>query len=343
MTQLIIDNMDNAGSWTGLAPDGVTPSLELSINDNTSHFRFGDSGTSGFVSGGSGALFHTLRRSLPDVDLTDYDQLHLAVNANRMADGSSDHPFYLEIRLGSASMGLSEPGNTWIRYLPVFRQNRWESIRLSLEDLPAPIRSAVNLFQIRCIDATAAFGCYIDQILGIKEEMIGDVDRAIEALLHNQFSIGGSPISCELHVAGTTLQASLPYILTTQYRFHFSGERTIDTSVRGNFTPDEYLLKTKVWAYDLFYSIEIMADDRADQAGIMAFVLTVLPPMGELIINGNPVPYEMIDPKRLNDSTAYQEERPLIHYRILVRQEAGASRIVKPAESVVLSVDTKVA
>lgn len=342
MTQLFIDNMDNAELWTGLASDDVTLSLEFTIGDDISHFPFGTSGTSCFVSGGFGALFHTLRRSLAEVNLTDYDYLQLTVNADLMADGSLIHPFFMEIRLASASMAISDPGNTWIRYLPISRQNQWQSIRLSLDDLPESIRSAVNLFQIRCVNADVPFGCYISQILGVKEEMVGDVDRAIKASLHNQLSVDDSFVSCVINVAGSTPSVSLPYILATHYRQKFSGQRTTEINTRGDFTPQGYRLKSKAWAYDFYYSIEAMADDRDDQAKIITFVLSVLPPMGELIINGNPVPYEMIDPEHLDNSTAYQEERPLIYYRILVRKESDATWIVKPTESVTLSVDAKV-
>lgn len=339
MAQLLLDNMDNASAWDGFEADGTTPSAELTLSDDTTRTRFDPSGTSGLISASVNAAGHMLRRPLADLDLTDYDQLHLSIFANRRANGSSTHPFYLEVRLASAGMDFSDPGNTWLRYIPVIHTDRWESVRLSLDDLPPAVRTAVNLLQIRCVDATVAFNCNLDHILAVRDEMLGDVDSALYERLHNQFTLNSVPVPGILYIAGSSPPANKPYILITHYSIRFSGDRACSTRVFGDFNAEGYRIRPQAYAYDVFYTVEVSADDRHDEAAVLEFVLQAMPPSGELIINGNPVPFELITPPPQDGLTGFPVDRPLIHYKVAVRQEVGAYQVVRPVDQVVTVVD----
>ena len=61
--------MTNGGVWTALAPDGVTPSSELSLAIDTTRVPPGNDPSSARISATTKALNHTLRRSLGPVAL----------------------------------------------------------------------------------------------------------------------------------------------------------------------------------------------------------------------------------------------------------------------------------
>src|SRR6266699_3778411 len=195
MTQLIIDPMDDATRWKALAPDGVTPSTELSITNDTTLVRFETDKKSGLITASVKAKNHLLRQDLPAaLDLTGFDEIRLWLWSNRVANGSLAQPFFLEMRLASAAMGLQDPANGWMRSFQAPQAGEWQFVRLGLGDLPSPVRSAVNQLQLRCVDATTAFTCYLNDILAVHEEVIGDVDAALLEQLHQKASIAGTPV-----------------------------------------------------------------------------------------------------------------------------------------------------
>lgn len=341
MAQIVVDAMNTAASWSALAPDGVTASTELSMADDTTRFRYGADRTSARITGSTAARNHTLRRTLPGVDLSAYDDLRLWIYSDRVADGSDARPFFLELRLGSAAMGLADPANRWQRYLPVSGAATWESVRLDLRDVDPSVRSAVAAVQIRCADASSSFVCYIDDLLAVRDQMLGDVEAALVARLDRRIVSGATRIAAVVAVAGAPAAATQPFILITHYDVRFSDARTSSARVSTDFSNGGYQIRPPAYAYDLVYQIEAWADDRATQTQILEFVLSELTPRGELVVGGLPLPIDggILLPA-LEVIGGHRTSRVPLFYRISARQEVGAPQPVRAVKAVVVNVDS---
>ena len=338
MPQMIVDLMDDAGPWQAFAADGVSPSTELALTVDTSRPRFGVQTSSGRVSGSVGASNHTLRRAVPNLDLTTFDELRLWLNGDRPADGTPARPFFLELRLASATTAIGSPGNTWQRYFPLSQTNTWESVRLSISDLPAAIRGAVNLIQLRCADASTSFRCNVDDIIAVRDEMIGDVDAALLASLNGILVVNSHPVLAVLHPANAALTQARPYFEITQYDVVYSRERTQSTRPRADFTDKGYSLRPPSNAYELYYEITAVADDRITQSQMLEFILRTLTPRGALIVNGCPLPMEALSVDPEDQLAGVRTGIPLF-YRISTRQEVGVSETVSAARVVIIEGD----
>jgi hypothetical protein len=330
--------MDDAAPWHAFAADGVSPSTDLALTIDVSRPRFGVQTSSGRVSGSVGALNHTLRRTVLNLDLTKFNELRLWLYSDRPADGTPARPFFLELRLASATVAIGAPGNTWQRYFPISQTNTWESVRLSISDLPAAIRSAVNLIQLRCADATTSFRCNVDDVIAVLDEMIGDVDSALLASLNGILVINSHPVPAVLHPANGTLTQARPYIEVMQYDVVYSRERTQSTRPRADFTDQGYSLRPPSNAYELYYQITAVADDRNTQSQILEFILRTVTPRGALVVNGYPLPMDAlsIDPE---DQLAGVRAGIPLFYKISTRQEVGVSDTVSAARVVIIDGD----
>jgi len=333
--------MDSAAPWQALAPDGVTPSTELSLTVDTSHPRVGADSSAGLVSGTVKALNNTLRRNFAGIDLTNLDEIRLWVNSDRPADGTSELPFFLEMRLASATLALNDPNNTWQRYLPISQVRTWESVRLGIGDLPAAVRSAVTVMQFRCSDATTAFNCDVDDILAVRDAVVGDVDAALLALLNGSLVINTQPVAAVLHPANGTLTQTRPYFEITQYDLSYMRERTSSTRPRGDFTDAGYTLRPPSNAYELSYQFTAVADDRASQAQMLEFMMRTLPPRGQLVVNGLPLPMESVFVDPVDQIGGFRTDGIPVFYRISTRQEVGSSDLVKATKIVTVDGDVR--
>ncbi len=344
MTQLIIDPMDDATRWKALAPDGVTPSTELSITNDTTLVRFETDKKSGLITASVKAKNHLLRQNLPAaLDLTGFDEIRLWLWSNRVANGSLAQPFFLEMRLASAAMGLQDPANGWMRSFQAPQAGEWQFVRLGLGDLPSPVRSAVNQLQLRCVDATTAFTCYLNDILAVHEEVIGDVDAALLEQLHQKASIAGTPVPAFLTHPENPPQAVIPSIRITQYDIQYSRERTTSVRARSDFTTTTFLERPMSIAYDLYYFIDVYADTRANKTQVMEFVLHTLSPSNVLIVNATEVPIEWVTIEPLDDTRKWRSDRELLYFKVATRQEVGiAEPVTPPYQAITVEVDQKV-
>ena len=334
MPLMIVDSMDNAGLWQAFAADGLTPSTELSLTVDTSRPRPGVDASTGRVSGTVNALNHRLRRNVAGLDLTNFDELRLGLYSDRPADGTPERPFFLEMRLASAAVALNDPRNTWQRYLPVPQMKTWESVRLSIGDLAAAIRSAVTVIQLRCADASVSFNCNVDNIIAVRDAMIGDVDAALRAQLDGILVLNGTPVPAVLHPANGTLTQPRPYIEITHYDVVYSRKRTQSTRPRGDFTDRGYSIRPASNAYELYYQITAVADDRRSQSQMLELILRALTPRGEIFVNGDPLPMEMVVVVPVNQLGGARTDRIPLFYRISTRQEVGLSDLVTAARTV---------
>lgn len=337
MALLPIDAMDDATRWHALAPDGMTPSTALAMADDPSRARPASSDAiSARVTASAAAKDHVLRRNLAaPLDLSGFDELRLWLSSSRPADGTPAQPFFLELRLASAAVALGDPANTWQRYLPVAQGGAWASARLTLGDLPAGIRSAVTVIQLRCA-ADSPFQCHLDDLYAVREEMIGDVDAALRALLDGVVTIGGNPVPAVLHPGNGALSQARPYLQILHYDVVYARERTQATRPRGDFTDQGYRLRAPSNAYDLFYQITAVADDRATQQKMLDAALRVLPPCGALRVNGELLPMDTVVVTPVDQLGGFRTDIIPLFYRVSTRHEVGTSDLVVAARNVIV-------
>ncbi|MBZ4373791.1 hypothetical protein [Corallococcus sp. AS-1-6] len=342
MAHLLVEPMDTAAAWSALAPDGVTPSTELSIADETTQVRPGTDGHSGRITASATAAGHLLRRTLgAPVDLTPYRELRLWLNASRVATGAPAQPFFLELRLGSVALPADAASNTWNRFLPVAQASTWELHRLSLDDLAPATRSAVVTLQLRCV-AEGPFTCCLDDVLAVRDEMVSDVEAALLERLHNVLVVEGSPVPAEVHSPDVAPPAK-PYLRVTPLGVEPSDARTPSTTVRSDFSSTGFRTRPAGFAYDLWYQVEAFASSRADEARLLDFALQRLPPRGDLLVNGAPIPLEMRTLPATELIGGSRGERVGLVYRVLARNDSLPATGTRGVSNVLVAVDPKVA
>ncbi len=339
MPVTILDDMTDAAAWEAIAPDGVSPSSEIALAIDTSRAPVSGEASSARISGSTNALNHTLRRTLAPVDLTSFDEIRLWINGDRAADGTPSRRFYLEMRLGSAVMPLNDPGNSWRRYLPVAEAGSWEVVRLSLEDLPIPVRVGLDTIQLRCSDAAAAFNFNLDDVIAVRDAMIGDVDAALQSLLDNVLSVDGATVPAVLHPADGPQNQARPYIEILQYDVLYCRARTGSTSSRGDYNDQGCSIRPPSNAFELFYQVTAVADDRTAQSAMLEFVLRTLPARGQLPVNGYLLPMESISVCPRNQLGGFRTDKIPLFYKISTRQEVGVGIRATPTRAVIVNAD----
>jgi hypothetical protein len=338
MAQLALDGIADVEQCSAVAPDG-TPSSTLTVNAEPVQVRYGADNLSVRIDGSMGALGHRLQWSLPPVDLRDDDELRLWLRGNRKGDGSTTCPFFLEMRLGSAAMPLSDPANQWLRYLPVSQGNAWEQVRLSLFDLAPEVRGALSLLELRCIDASASFIVYIDDVLAVREQMIADVEAALLARLHRRIAVSGKLVPAAIHAAGGRRPKVSPCILITHYDIRYVDANGANARNRRDFGRAGYALSPPSHTYQLFYRIDVFAAKRSAQTSILEFVLGTLGQRGELLVNGSPTSMESLALPQTSDANLQLGERVALFYKVSTRQEVGTAERVKAPTKVLIDAD----
>jgi hypothetical protein len=334
VAQIVVDAMNNAAVWSAISPDGVTPSGEIAMADDTSRFRYGADATSGRLTASAAALNHLLRRTLAAIDLSASDELRFAINADRDTGESGVKPFFLEVRLASAAMSFATPANTWHRFLPVARAGAWELVRLDLTGLHPAVRAAVNGMQLRCVDASRAFTCNVDDVVAVRNEMFADVEATLQRRLHQKVVLNGSPVPAVIHVPDVSLPPR-PFLRIVLRDVRFADPRTPGTSTRCDFSSDGYRLRLAGAGYDLYYQVDVWADDRPSQTRLLEFAL------GELVVNGAPLPMTMIEVRPRDLIGGARTDRVGFHYRIGARLESPAASPVKPVTMLEVMTDAR--
>lgn len=343
MPQVEVDAMNEAAPWGAFAPDGVTPSSELTVGLESDTVRFGADGRSLRVTASRAATGHLLRRTLPaPLDLRALDELRLSLWSSRLTHGTgAPQPFFLELRLGSDALGPDAPGNAWHRLLPVSSRSTWESVRLGLADLEPAVRGAVRVLQLRCVDAATPFTCFLDDLIAVREEMMGDLEAALVARLHGKLSLGGVSVPAVVHAPGAPVSLPAPYLLITQYEIAWSDARTPATRARSDFTARGSLLRPPSVGWDLHYQLQVFAPDRPSQARMLEFLLRAMGPRGELVVNGWPLPYEMVSPPAEERLGGQRTERVALHYRVSARQEVGVAEPMPSVQEPLIEADLR--
>lgn len=348
MPMLALPVLTSLAAWQGFAADGATPSGALTFSlDSTLATPSGDA-SSLRIAATTAALSHIARCSFAAVDLSNHDELRFVVQASRAAPAPSGSinaalsPFYLELHLGSVALPTGNPGNLWLRRLPIEVAEAWQVIRVSLDDLPAAVRTAASVAELRCINASQAFDCHIDEVLAVRPGLLSDVEEALQIRLHGQMNIGVTPVPAVVTVAGADLPATLPTIAIMPLDVRCALERTGGSGQRVDFTADGYRVRSAPRAYELGYAIEALATTRVDQAAVLDYLLATLPAQGELRVAGVPLTMEAVmSGTPLQILIGVPTPRQRLYFRVWAWQEQAAAQSVRPAQTVVLPVNWK--
>jgi hypothetical protein len=208
-----------------------------------------------------------------------------------------------------------------------------------LRDLPAAVRAALTTIQIRCGDSATAFHCNIDDIIAVRSAMIGDVDAALHDSLDGILTVNGGTIPAVLHPANGVQVQARPYIEILHYDVLFSRERTDSTAARGDFTDQGYSLRPPSQAYELFYQVTAVANDRPTQVAMLEFILRTLPSRGQLAVMDYSLPIEAVYVAPINRIGGSRTDQIPLFYKISTRQDVGPSTLVQPAKTVIVSTD----
>ncbi len=93
-------------------------------------------------------------------------------------------------------------------------------------------------------------------------------------------------------------------------------------------------------AYELGYAIEALADNRADQAAVLDFLLGELQAQGQLRAAGVALTMEAVAPSApLQILLGVATPRQRLYFRVWAWQEQAAAQLVRPAKTLLLPVD----
>lgn len=336
MAVLRIDIFRDGHLWTSTTDVGTTPSLLVAVADESRDVRRGQLVSAIRMETQAGAAGHRIRRSFAAQNLSPFSELRLWIRCSRASGGA--HPQLFELRVGSAALAIDAPMNTWHRLLPVAKSNTWEPLRVTLEDLPTTVRSAMSSIQVRVLDGTTPVVLDLAGLAAVLPEMIVDVDAALYALLDRGVAIGGTPVPAVLAISGGAAPTNRPCILITMYDVRPARERT-GPPVRCDYTATGYQIRPQSPCYDLYYAIEVLADDREEQAAILTFVLNALPPQDTLDVAAEVAPVEQLTPPPLERMGSSYSNQVILHYRVSSTLDRSSAQLVRPVRNVLLEVE----
>lgn len=336
MSSLLVEPMDDAARWTAVGSDGVTPSTEIAVNDEQDVVGYGVDGRSARVTGSTLAAGHALRRTIAPVDVSDQAELRLSIRADRQA-GAAGAPFYLELRLGSAALPLTDPANTWHRLLPVRTKRTWETIRLSLDDLTPTVAGALTQLQLRCVDASAPFTAYLDDLIAVRPQMLADADRALEQRLAG-ITVGGAVATVAVRADAQAVPAA-PALDIVHFDLRFAPDRVRDQNRLRDFTEHGARLVPLGDPYYVDYAVTPFAADRAAQAALVEAAVDRLSPFDELTVDGERLPFELIWIVGRDRIGGAAGDVPVLFYRVGVRRPTVAGSPVREVRELYIEAD----
>lgn len=240
MPQQVIDAFDNVMAWTPVQADGVTPSAAIALTPETTLVRWGaDQRALRLTATAGAAQNHRIRRSLPaNTDLTNFDEIRFSIRADRAAMGDGKSSFFVEFRIGSVAAPPGSAGNLWHRRIPVRQPNQYETARLSMADLPAPVRAGARILEFRLLSAEAVT-IWLDDLIATRAGVVEDADEALRQALHNRASVDGTPVPVvfPLPDPGNGPAPALPHIAVRNVGIRIVPDKTM-ASERTDFTEE---------------------------------------------------------------------------------------------------------
>jgi hypothetical protein len=118
------------------------------------------------------------------LDLSAFEELRFWIMGDRIGEGTSSAPFFLEFSYLDAA---DAPGEEHRWFVSVNAANRWEQRRIGITN---ERRSAVTRFRFRSIVA-APFVCHLNELLAVFEQMLADAEQALTGTLDGQVALPG--------------------------------------------------------------------------------------------------------------------------------------------------------
>ena len=333
MSALELDRMDDATKWKSLEPDGVTPSTELSVASDTTEAGYGPDGISMRLVATEAADGHTARRQFDQpIALSRFSELRLSVRADRAA-APDTRPFFLELRLGSSARPLSSPANTWHRLLPVTNPNRWETVKLGIDDLDAEIRAAVDVVELRCRQLDSPFEAHVDDLAAVEPEMLADTDRGLETRLRG-ITVGGTTVPAVVRASSQPVPGAAA-IDITHLDLAYAPHRVRDAVEARDYTAGGGVRLVAIGEpYDVTYAIAPVASIRTDQAVLLEQVVDRLAALDELVVDGERLPVEVIRVPPLERVGGAPGPDPVLFYRVGARAWRAPASDVRAVQEI---------
>lgn len=337
-----IDAIDSAGGWSVHEADG-SPSTELSVSTSTT-VRYAGQSSSLQIIGSTNAGGHYAQGSVPAFDLDTFDELRLYLRGDRRGDGHTAPP-YLQVQLASSTVGFDDPTNTWSRRLPVAPDGAWQTVRLTVHDVPPALQTGVNALRVTCTDAALPFACTMHTLLAVREEMVQDVEDTLVAWLDGAMTLDGAPVPAVVHheVPGETRSVvpigQRPRIRLIPYDLQPADEMLHRHTVQQDYTGDGYSLAPEADVFQLHYQAEFHTESRAQQAALLEFMLDVLTPQAALVVAGLERPVRAVYPEALRRENGPYAAHSSVQFVVTTRRERTRPIPVVPVNEVILETD----
>ncbi|ONI92908.1 hypothetical protein ALI22I_01140 [Saccharothrix sp. ALI-22-I] len=303
--------MGDSARWTALAPDGVTASTDITMVADPHTAGWGADRVSARITANEAATGHRLQRTVEPVNLSGFTELRLSIRADDVpGDG-----LVLEMRFASSTVGFDHPGNTWHRLLPARSGRGWTVAVMSLHDLPTAVANAVTGIRLRCV--ATPFVVHLDDLIAVRPRLLADADAALLAALDG-IGAGGGPVAVAIRAPSQPVPAA-PAIDIEQFDIRYAPGRVIDTRLPRDYTVDGHRDGSAGTPFDIDYALRPVASDRATQAELLEAVLARVPVAGELVIDGDRAPIELVSVAGAERIGGAVGEIPVLVYRVGVR------------------------
>jgi hypothetical protein len=176
-------------------------------------------------------------------------------------------------------------------------------------------------------------------LIAVREELLGDVDRALFARLHHRLSLDGNPVPAFIAHPGVA-EPTLPFIRITSYGLQRVPEGSASIEQRADFVAGGYSLLPPTTGYALFYEIDCRAARREQSTQLFEVVLQTLSPYGQLLINNVMHRVEHINIPVHEETGPERADRLTLRFKVYTRLESGQPQsVVVPFNQVAIEAD----
>jgi hypothetical protein len=344
LSAVVIEPFSTVTAWTAHRADG-SPSTTFGINAGGPPRVLGLSAPSATLRADAGSDGHYLERAGPATDLTGHTDLLLWIRCDRLADGTADQPLFLQVKLGSAAMAADDPGNSWLRLVPVAQSGVWQPVPMSLGDLPGAVRGAVTTLRLTCLDAGTGWSSGLDAILAVQPEVLADADAALLARLDQRLELDGNPVPAFLVPPSAGAAAPQPPAFRiSNYDVQPDRATLPAEGPRTDYTGSGFVIRPPATVYQIDYAVEALAGDRGTAAAMLSFALAELSPTALLLGAGKVMTVDWIDAPSTTAPpvVAPPADHPVVHLRVRGAQpgRGTATRAVPPFNEISVGVDS---
>ncbi len=341
MSHLRIEEVFEPGRWLTFAGDGRTVSTELAVSIDTEPTPLGQVKSCVHMTGSDKAADHRARCKIPSLDLSNFEELAFWVRSDKVADGSEDKPFLIELRLSSDTVSTESPANKFARYFPVSASRTWELVHFSLVDLNPSVRAAMTYLHLRVLPTPtmAAFDYKFADLIALKRQVVTDVEEALIYLLDNALQIDGSTIPAVVRTPGMSVPVKNSLFLIATLDVQRNKSKDISHTVKRDYREDGYAVGPRQQAYNVLIQIECLPKDASHQRQMMDFVIQTLCLRDYIPIAGKLMPIEFVGgpyKERWASTSPYMQG---LLFNIQTFLPAGAINWVQPVSAVKLEVD----